>query len=71
MSRLDKFHVVRSHGEDHEAASKARYQADNFAQVPLDLAADLAKATRSSGAMVWILLIYRAWRTKSSYDHIV
>ena len=37
-----------------------------FAMVPLQWAADMAKATQTPGALIWILLIYKAWKTKST-----
>jgi hypothetical protein len=38
----------------------------DFTQLQLEWAADTAKAARTPGAMVWILLQYMAWRTKST-----
>ena len=37
-----------------------------FVKVPLQWAADVAKATGTRGAMVWILLLHMAWKTKST-----
>jgi hypothetical protein len=37
-----------------------------FAKVPLQWAADAAKTTGTRGAMVWILLLHMAWKTKST-----
>jgi hypothetical protein len=37
-----------------------------FVKVPLQWAADAAKATGTRGAMVWILLLHMAWKTKST-----
>ena len=37
-----------------------------FVKVPLRWAEDAAKATGTRGAMVWILLLYMAWKTKST-----
>jgi hypothetical protein len=51
---------------DAAPAPKTRNKANDFARVPLDLAAGLAKATGTSSAVVWVLLIYLAWKTKSS-----
>ena len=45
-------------------AREARKQ-QQFAKVPLQWAADAAKATGTRGAMVWILLLHLAWKTKS------
>jgi hypothetical protein len=36
-----------------------------FAQVPLKVAADVAKVTRSQQLFIWIWLLHRAWRLKS------
>jgi hypothetical protein len=44
---------------------KARRQ-EPFAMVPLAWAASAAKATRTRKALVWILLLHTAWRTKSA-----
>jgi len=38
----------------------------DFTQLPLDWAADTAKAAGTPGAMVWILLSYMAWKAKST-----
>jgi hypothetical protein len=37
-----------------------------FVKLPLQWAADAAKATGTRGAMVWILLLHMAWKTKST-----
>ena len=37
-----------------------------FVKVPLQWAADAAKATGTCAAMVWILLLHMAWKTKST-----
>jgi hypothetical protein len=37
-----------------------------FAQLPLDWAAETARAAGTPGAMVWVLLDYMAWKTKST-----
>jgi hypothetical protein len=37
-----------------------------FVKVPLQWAADAANATGTRGAMVWILLLHMAWKTKST-----
>lgn len=37
-----------------------------FVKVPLQWAADTAKATGTRSAMVWILLLHMAWKTKST-----
>jgi hypothetical protein len=46
-------------------AKRARRQNDAFTLLPLQWAADTAKAARTPGAMVWILLVYMAWKAKS------
>jgi hypothetical protein len=45
-------------------AHEARKQ--QFVKVPLQWAVDAAKATGTRGAMVWILLLHMAWKTKST-----
>jgi hypothetical protein len=37
-----------------------------FVKVPLQWAADAAEATGTRGAMVWILLLHMAWKTKGT-----
>jgi hypothetical protein len=37
-----------------------------FVKVPLQWAAEAAEATGTRGAMVWILLLHMAWKTKST-----
>ena len=37
-----------------------------FVKLPLHWAADAANATGTRGAMVWILLLHMAWKTKST-----
>ena len=39
---------------------------EQFVKLPLQWAADAAKATGTRGAMVWILLLHMAWKTKST-----
>jgi hypothetical protein len=43
---------------------KARRQ-EPFAMVPLAWAASAAKATRTPKALVWVLLLHTAWRTRT------
>jgi hypothetical protein len=43
-------------------AGKPRKAADPFVKVPLWFAVEAAKATRSLGTLVWIWLLYRAWK---------
>jgi hypothetical protein len=43
-----------------------RREADLFIKVPLQWAAAAAKATKTSKALVWLLLRHMAWQTKSS-----
>jgi hypothetical protein len=45
--------------------SAARRQ-DEFAMVPLRWAVEVAKAAGTPGAMVWILLLYLAWKNQST-----
>jgi hypothetical protein len=42
---------------------KTRKQQE-FVKVPLQWAADAAEVTGTRGAVVWILLLYMAWKTK-------
>jgi hypothetical protein len=46
-------------------ALEARKQ-QQFVKLPLQWAADAAKATGTRSAMVWILLLHMAWKTKST-----
>jgi len=39
---------------------------EQFVKLPLQWAADAAKATGTRGAMVWILLQHTAWKTRST-----
>ena len=39
---------------------------EQFVKLPLQWAADAAKVTGTRGAMVWILLLHTAWKTKST-----
>src|SRR5262249_21870156 len=45
-------------------AAPKRRRADPFVKLPLALAAAIAKATKTPRAMVWILLLYEAWKAK-------
>ena len=40
-------------------------QEEAFALVPLARAAEVTKCTKTQGAMVWIVLIYLAWKNKN------
>ena len=46
--------------------TRQRKRQKEFAMVPLQQAAVMAKATRTPGAMVWLMLIYTAWRANSA-----
>jgi hypothetical protein len=46
-------------------APEAKKQ-QRFVKLPLQWAADAAKATGTRSAMVWILLLHMAWQTKST-----
>jgi hypothetical protein len=46
-------------------AQEARKQ-QQFVKVPLQWAADAANVTGTRGAMVWILLLHMAWKTKNT-----
>jgi hypothetical protein len=48
------------------AEKRRQRRKEAFAVVQLQWAADMAKATETPGALVWILLIYKAWKTKST-----
>jgi hypothetical protein len=41
-----------------------RRQVDPFVKVPLQWAVAAAKATRTRKALVWLLLLYEAWKAK-------
>jgi hypothetical protein len=45
--------------------AKKSKQQEEFVMVPLQWAAAAAKDTNTRGAMVWIFLLYMAWKTKS------
>jgi hypothetical protein len=45
-------------------AKKVKQQ-EAFAKVPLEWAAETAKCTETSSALVWILMLYMAWELKS------
>ncbi|SRR6266498_3154549 len=47
-------------------AYKAPKVKDPFVKVPLWFAVEAAKATRTSGALVWIWLLYQGWRDRKS-----
>ena len=47
-------------------ARKPRGKKNDFALVPLDWAADVTEAMNTPGYMVFTLLAYLAWKTKSS-----
>jgi hypothetical protein len=49
---------------DIPAAKTRGKKGEPFVMMPLQWAADMAKAT-TPGAMVWILLRYQSWKTKS------
>jgi hypothetical protein len=40
-------------------------QEEAFALVPLARAAEVTKCTKTQGAMVWIVLVYLAWKNKN------
>ena len=46
------------------APQRRRQQVDPFVKVPLQWAAAAAKATRTPKALVWVLLLYEAWKAK-------
>jgi hypothetical protein len=43
-----------------------RREHKSFAKVPLEWAAQAAKATNTAKAMVWIILLYAAWEAKNN-----
>jgi hypothetical protein len=71
---MSRVRTIFSHGKYIEVVSadsdpptlKSRGKNDGFAMVPLDWAADVAEAMRAPGYMVFTLLAYLAWKTKSS-----
>jgi hypothetical protein len=48
------------------AAPRKVQRQEPFAKVPLTWAASAAKATRTPKALVWVLLLHTAWRTRSA-----
>ncbi len=46
-------------------AKHAKRRKEAFVMLPLQWAADVAKATKTSGALVWILLLHMAWKAKN------
>ena len=46
-------------------AEERKRSRSEFVHTPLGRAAEMAKATGTQGAMVWLLLLYMAWRNKS------
>jgi hypothetical protein len=45
---------------------KKRRQGEPFVNVPIEWARRAAEATKTGRAMVWIELLYKAWRAKSN-----
>jgi hypothetical protein len=52
--------TIETPGVDERKRSRSE-----FIHTPLGWAAEMAKATGTRGAMVWLLLLYMAWRNKS------
>jgi hypothetical protein len=48
-----------------QAIKRAKRRKEAFVVLPLEWAVDTAKAAKTSGAIVWILLCYTAWKQKS------
>jgi hypothetical protein len=69
---VSRIYTVERHGKRIEVEeldppkSTRRSRKRGFAQTDLDEAAELAKATGTQSAIVWVLLIYMAWKTKSA-----
>jgi hypothetical protein len=71
---MGRVRTIFSHGRYMEVVSsdpdpparKSRNKKEGFALVPLDWAADVAKAMGAPGYMVFTLLAYLAWKAKSS-----
>lgn len=53
-------------GNTDSPTRKQRGKRTNFAMVPLDWAADVTEAMNTPGYMVFTLLAYLAWKTKSA-----
>jgi hypothetical protein len=70
---MSRVRTIFSHGRCIEVVSadpapparKPRGKKNNFALIPLDWAADVTAAMNTPGYMVFTLLAYLAWRTKS------
>jgi hypothetical protein len=71
---MSRVRTIFSHGKYIEVVSadpaprahKPPGKENNFALIPLDWAADVTTAMNTPGYMVFILLAYLAWKTKSS-----
>jgi hypothetical protein len=57
--------LVRNHEPTPQQKKRAAKLEKEFAMVPLPLATEVAKVTKTRGALVWILLIYTAWKSNS------
>jgi hypothetical protein len=49
-----------------ETGIKPRQGPEPFVKVPLSWAVQAAKATKTNKALIWILLLYMSWKTKST-----
>jgi hypothetical protein len=71
---MSRVRTIFSHGKYMQVVSadsdpptrKSRGKKDGFAIVPLEWAADVTEAISAPGYMVFTLLAYLAWKTKSS-----
>jgi hypothetical protein len=71
---MSRVRTIFSHGKYVEVVSadptpparRPRGKMNTFAMVPLDWAADVTEAMNAPGYMVFTLLAYLAWKTKSS-----
>jgi CRP-like cAMP-binding protein len=66
VSRYVIRHDRRIEIENLETGVKTWPRAEPFAKVPLSWAGKAAKATRTDKALVWIVLLYVSWKTKST-----
>jgi hypothetical protein len=60
----EPWHVQRLRELEAMAPVRRRRKEDNFARVPLWTAALAAESTRSPALLVWVYILYRAWKEK-------
>ena len=68
MSEMDRFKSKKlsQRAKNNVVDFPSRHEkGKKFVVISLDEAAEFAKAARTPGAMVWLLLFYMAWKEKS------